>query len=635
MRWPLLTLPIRHEDDVFTVRQRVRRLAGHLGFSSPDQTRIATATSEIARNAHDYAGGGSATFGIDEANGRQSLVIRIGDRGPGIADLPAILEGRYRSTTGLGIGITGSRRLMDRFEVATDLGRGTVATLGKDLPPGRDRLAASAVPALSETVRGWTEGAQAAMREQNRDLLRSLAELAERQEEAERLNLELAETNRGVVALYAELEVQAERLREAGATLESQVHVRTRELAQANERLKAEAAERERMGEDLRQSQKMEAVGQLTGGIAHDFNNLLTGIVGSLDLMQSRIAKGRTENLNRYIETAMASANRAAALTHRLLAFARRQPLDPVPTDANALIRGMADLLRRSISEAIDLRIETSPDLWPTLCDPHQLENAILNLAINARDAMPDGGILTVRTENGVSPDARDRAQGPAESVRIAVSDTGTGMSADVIARAFDPFFTTKPMGQGTGLGLSMIYGFARQSEGRARIESVVGRGTTVVIELPRHSGNARAPVTAAGPAEMPRGAGETVLVVEDEGIVRDLIVEVLHDLGYAALQAPDGTAGLAVLRSPARIDLLVTDVGLPGLNGRQLADQARETRPDLKVLFMTGYAEGAATPAGFLDPGMAMITKPFAVDALMARIRAMIEGPSPGRAAG
>ena len=633
MKWPLVTMMIAHEDDIFTVRQRVRRVAGQVGFGAPDQTRIATAVSEIARNAHDYAGGGRVELGVDVIAGRQALVVRIVDQGPGIAELSAILEGRYRSATGLGIGITGSRRLMDRFDVLTKPDAGTTVTLGKVVPIGSPSLTGPAVAALAEAMRGWSEGPQAAMREQNRELLASLADLSEREEEARRLNAELAETNRGVVALYAELEAQAGQLREVGATLESQVSERTTELAQANEQLKAEADERERMGEDLRQSQKMEAVGQLTGGIAHDFNNLLTGIVGSLDLMQTRMRQGRTENLQRYIETAMASANRAAALTHRLLAFARRQPLDPRPTDVSALIGGMSELLRRTTSEAIELRVLSEPALWSTLCDPHQLENAILNLVINARDAMPNGGVLTIATTNG-----RHEAKDPdlqklgltSEYVCISVSDTGTGMPPEVVARAFDPFFTTKPLGQGTGLGLSMIYGFARQSEGQAHIESVVGSGTTVSIRLPRNTAGHVEVAPAPEAGEIPRGAGETVLVVEDEQIVRDLIVEVLHDLGYKTLQAGDGPSGLRVLQSSVQIDLLVSDVGLPGLNGRQLADQARETRPDLKVLFITGYAESAATPSGFLDPGMAMITKPFAVDTLMSRIRDMIEGNGP-----
>jgi signal transduction histidine kinase/ActR/RegA family two-component response regulator len=630
VRWPLLTALIAHEDDIVAVRQRVRRISEQLGFGVQDQTRIATAASEIARNAYGYAGGGKVEYGLDEDREGQVLVVRISDRGPGISDLSEILEGRYRSSTGLGIGITGSRRLMDRFEISSDLDQGTIVTFGKLLPPGGEALTGPKVAALADAAaRARIEDPNATLREHNRDLLRSLSDLAEREEEARRLNAELVETNRGVVTLYAELEAQAAQLREAGANLESQVAERTRELAEANDRLRAEAAERERMEQDLRQSQKMEAVGQLTGGIAHDFNNLLTGIVGSLDLMRSRITQGRTESLLRYLDTAMASANRAAALTHRLLAFARRQPLDPKITDANALIVGMSDLLRGTISEAIDLRIKAAVGLWPTLCDPHQLENAILNLAINARDAMPNGGTLTIETCNGHLADTNaDLRPGelPDEYVCIVVSDTGTGMPPEVIARAFDPFFTTKPLGQGTGLGLSMIYGFAKQSEGHARIESEVGKGTAIKIYLPRHHGDAASVAGPAVAAEMQRGTGETILVVEDEHVVRELIAEVLQELGYLVLQAVDGPAGLRILRTSRRIDLLVTDVGLPGLNGRQLADQAREGRPTLKVLFITGYAETAASASGFLDAGMAMITKPFPMETLVARIRAMIE---------
>jgi PAS domain S-box-containing protein len=381
--------------------------------------------------------------------------------------------------------------------------------------------------------------------------------------------------------------------------------------------------------EALRQSQKMEAVGQLTGGIAHDFNNLLTGIVGSLDLLQTRLDQGRTENVARYINAAMTSANRAAALTHRLLAFARRQPLIPKSVDANALVVSLEDLLRRTIGETIDLDIVAAVGLWCTLCDPNQLESALLNLAINARDAMPDGGRLTIATANarinGI--DADTPALLPGDYIRIDVTDTGTGMSPEVAARAFDPFFTTKPIGQGTGLGLSMIYGFARQSNGHVLIDSKQGAGTTVRLYLPRHHGVAAEERIASATAEEYAATGETVLVVEDEPVVRGVITEMLHDQGYRVLEATDGPSGLRMLRLNDRIDLLVTDVGLPGMNGRQLADQARETRPGLKILFITGYAENVAIAKGFLQPGMEMITKPFDLDNLSQRIREMVSG--------
>ncbi|WP_398473283.1 PAS domain-containing protein [Tardiphaga sp.] len=387
------------------------------------------------------------------------------------------------------------------------------------------------------------------------------------------------------------------------------------------------AAERLKATEEaLRQSQKMEAVGQLTGGIAHDFNNLLTGIVGSLDLMQTRLGQGRTESLPRYIDAAMTSANRAAALTHRLLAFARRQPLVPKPVDANALVASLEDLLRRTIGEKLHLEIAAVSDLWSTLCDPNQLESALLNLAINARDAMPDGGRLSIATRNvHVGTITADTpALTPGDYICIAVTDTGTGMTPEVLARAFDPFFTTKPIGQGTGLGLSMIYGFARQSNGHVSIDSRVGLGTTVNLYLPRFEGTASEAVTGSQRDEH-RSAGETVLVVEDEPVVRSVVVEMLQDEGYRVLEAVDGPSGLAALRGEPVIDLLVTDVGLPGMNGRQLADQARETRPDLKILFITGYAESVAMAEGFLLPGMEMITKPFDLDVLSRRIRTMV----------
>ena len=404
-----------------------------------------------------------------------------------------------------------------------------------------------------------------------------------------------------------------------------------RSAEQLESRVATEVARRTETEEALRQAQKMEAVGQLTGGIAHDFNNLLQGIVGSLDLIQKRIGQGRAHDLERLIGGAMASANRAAALTHRLLAFSRRQPLDPKPVKANPLVSSMEDLLRRTLGEQVELQLVLASDLWLTLCDAHQLESAILNLAINARDAMPDGGKLIIETANTHLDTEYARQMegaGPGQYVCISVTDTGTGMPAEIVARAFDPFFTTKPIGQGTGLGLSMIYGFARQSEGLANIYSEPGEGTCVKLYLPRYRGEAR-PVeeSAAIDTELLFApANETVLVIEDEAVVRNLVLEVLNDLGYQTLDAGDGPSGLAILNSTARIDLLITDIGLPGgLNGRQVADAARVKRSDLKVLMMTGYAENAALAKGVLEPGMSMITKPFAMETLASRIRSIL----------
>lgn len=405
------------------------------------------------------------------------------------------------------------------------------------------------------------------------------------------------------------------------ASLEAQVEARTRELMLAEEQ--------------LRQSQKMEAVGQLTGGIAHDFNNLLTGITGSLELISTRAAQGHFNDIDRYVTAAQGAAKRAAALTHRLLAFSRRQTLAPKPTNVNALVVGMEEIIRRTVGPGITMEVVGAVGLWPALVDPHQLENALLNLCINARDAMPNGGRLTIETANTWldATAGRQRELPPGQYVALCVSDTGTGMTPEVIARAFDPFFTTKPLGQGTGLGLSMIYGFVRQSGGQVRIYSEVGQGTTMRLYLPRHHGEVEAGEGNAAPPPSPRARqGETVLVIDDEPTVRMLVTEVLQELGYDAIEAGDGASGLKVLRSGTRIDLLITDVGLPGgMNGRQVADAARLIRPELKVLFITGYAENAAIGHGHLAPGMHVLTKPFAMQTLANRIRELIGGAAQG----
>ncbi len=440
----------------------------------------------------------------------------------------------------------------------------------------------------------------------------------------------------GIVADITERKHAEEALHRQNEALEASVAERTNELIEAMARLKAEAEDRERIEEALRQSQKMEAVGQLTGGLAHDFNNLLTGISGSLELIRSRIAQGRPEELGRYIETATVSANRAATLTHRLLAFARRQTLDPRPTDVNGLVGGMEELFRRTAGPAIQLETSFSAGPWPTLCDPHQLESALLNLVINARDAMPGGGHLLIETANtalldrrGVPKDWPPRNVPPGEYVALSVADTGTGMTPEVMARAFDPFFTTKPLGQGTGLGLSMIYGFVQQSGGHVRLRSEEGQGTTVAIYLPRYLGPADGEREAQAAATLPSvAASAVVLVVEDEPAVRMIVVDVLTDLGYSVLEAADGRSGLTILESGMRVDLLLTDIGLPGgMNGRQLADLARQRRPGLKVLFVTGYAEAVAGGDARMEHGMGVMTKPFGLDALAARVQGIIEG--------
>ena len=388
-------------------------------------------------------------------------------------------------------------------------------------------------------------------------------------------------------------------------------------------------AELEHAHEQLRHSQKMEAVGQLTGGLAHDFNNLLAGIAGSLDLVNLRLRQGRAGEIERYIVVAQGATRRAAALTHRLLAFSRRQTLAPTATCVDTLVDGMLEMIRRTVGPAVQVDTARGADPWTALVDGSQLENALLNLCINARDAMPEGGRIVIETANrrldGETAGAHDLP--PGEYLVLSVSDTGTGMPPNVVAKAFDPFFTTKPLGQGTGLGLSMIYGFAKQSGGQVRIDSQVGRGTLVAIWLPRHRGAADGAEAPPAAASAPvAGRGETILVVDDEPSVRMLVVDLLQDLGYAALEAGDGAGGLALLQSDARIDLLITDVGLPGMmNGRQLADAARVGRPGLRVLFITGYAEAALLDNGRVGPGMSVLTKPFSIDAMAARIRELV----------
>lgn len=393
-------------------------------------------------------------------------------------------------------------------------------------------------------------------------------------------------------------------------SLEQQVEERTSSLMAAEEQ--------------LRHSQKMEAVGQLTGGLAHDFNNMLTGIVGSLEMMQVRIAQGRIGDLEKYMAAAQGASRRAAALTHRLLAFSRRQTLDPKPTDINRLVADMEDLIRRTVGPAVRLEVVGAGGLWTTLVDPNQLENALLNLCINARDAMPDGGRITIETANKWLDRraGRERDLREGQYLSLCVSDTGTGMSPETMKRAFDPFFTTKPLGEGTGLGLSMIYGFARQSGGQVRAYSEVGMGTTMCLYLPRHYGDADIGQPAEKAPEFPVTGKRTVLVVDDEPTIRMLVCELLDELGHVTLEANDGHAAVALLNSSTAIDLLITDVGLPGgLHGRQVADAAKISRPDLKVIFITGFAENAVVGNEQLEVGMRLVTKPFALDALSAQI--------------
>ena len=396
--------------------------------------------------------------------------------------------------------------------------------------------------------------------------------------------------------------------------------------------MRDEAERRERAEAQILHMQKLESIGQLTGGIAHDFNNMLAIVIGSLDLARRRIA-GDPERLARYIDNAYDGAERAAALTARLLAFSRQQPLAPVTLDPNRLVTGMSELLQRTLGEQYMIETVLAGGLWRCFADPSQLENAIVNLAVNARDAMPEGGRVTIETANAYLDDdyARTRPEvKPGQYVMLSITDTGIGMEPEVVAKAFDPFFTTKPVGKGTGLGLSQIFGFIKQTGGHAAIYSEPGQGTTVRLYLPRDTNEVQEQRghSIATDREVPRAKpGETVLVVEDEQRVRDFSVDALRDLGYSVIAAASGAEALALLGQQPAIDILFTDVVMPEMNGRQLAEAVARNRPDIRILYTTGYTRNAVVHNGMLDAGVAFLSKPFTVTQLGTKVRQVLDG--------
>jgi signal transduction histidine kinase len=428
-------------------------------------------------------------------------------------------------------------------------------------------------------------------------------------------------------ATSVELQRRAQAFADLNATLESQVLTRTAQLSDTNARLQEEIARREASEAQLRQAQKMEAVGQLTGGIAHDFNNMLAVVISSLNLLRRRLDQGDTA-VHGYIDGAMTGAERAANLVRRLLAFSRQHPLSPEPIDPNKLLAGMEEVLRRTIPETISIEMVLAGGLWRSFADVNGLENALLNLAVNARDAMPNGGKLTIETANAHLDDAYAASHAEVlagQYVLIAVTDTGGGMSEAVIGRAFDPFFTTKPTGSGTGLGLSQVYGFIKQSGGHVKIYSEIDVGTTVKLYLPRYAQKMAAETVSRRKADgQDRGAGQTVLVVEDDADVRKLTVEMLRELDYTAIAAENGPRALELLQANPAIALLLTDVVMPIMNGRELADEATRRAPALKVLFTTGYTRNAIVHNGVLDEGVHLIIKPFTLEGLAAKLKAV-----------
>ncbi len=571
--------------------------------------RLRTALMELADALRDIADPDDLTHAACEIAGRTLDVDRVGF---GMVDRPTETISIARDWNAPGIqSLAGVLYFRDYGSYVEDLKRGETVVFSDARLDPRTRDTAAALEAISaravvnmplqdqgETVALFyanTAGARVWLA----DELQFMRDVGER-------------------TLAARERRRAERhLARLAASLERTVEERTAEL------MASEAA--------LRQSQKMEAVGQLTGGIAHDFNNLLMAISGSLELVSKRMAEGRFEDTARFVTMAQTATERATALTHRLLAFSRRQTLEPKATDVFALARDMEELIRRSVGPGITLRTVSSEPPWPVLVDPSQLENALLNLCINARDAMPEGGDLILSISNVTLED--DTVLGPectpGDYVRLSVTDQGVGMSEETIARAFDPFFTTKPMGQGTGLGLSMIYGFVRQSSGQVNISSKPGEGTTVSIHLPRYRGAvAPEPRSEAHEPDPDRSRRAMVVIVDDEAPIRMLAAEALAEAGFDFVAADDGRSGLALLGATGSAELLITDVGLPGgMNGRQLADAARAIRPDLKVLFITGYAESAVLSGGDLEDGMYIMTKPFELKALARRVAAILDG--------
>ncbi|TXN08740.1 response regulator [Methylobacterium sp. WL103] len=453
--------------------------------------------------------------------------------------------------------------------------------------------------------------------------------------EVNRIGAALATAALQLQARTREREVAELALRDLNLALEDRVAARTQELDDANRALIGEMQSRETAEAQLRQLQKMEAVGQLTGGIAHDFNNMLAIVIGSLNLIRKRMARGESD-IERFIDVATDGANRAASLTQRLLAFSRQQPLAPEPIDANKLVSGMSEILRRTLGGGIALETVLAGGLWRTHADVSQLENAILNLAVNARDAMPDtdtgSGRLTIETANAHLDEAYARTVeiSPGQYVLVAVTDSGTGMSPDVLAKVFDPFFTTKPVGKGTGLGLSQVYGFVRQSRGHARIYSEPGQGTSVKLYLPRFYGEGEAagsPQDVRRTAVLPLGCRrEIVLVVEDEEALRLLSVEALRELGYSVRHAESGVAALRILDSQPDIALLFTDIVMADMNGRRLAEEALRRRPELKVLYTTGFTRNAVVHNGVLDHGTHFLPKPFTLQQLASKVRGVLD---------
>ena len=597
--WSIMTIAVDREIDIVPVRQRARRIAELLGYDTQDQTRIATAVSEIAREIAHSRSRGKVEFGLDGRRGPENFVIRLIELPGGEAAKPgaAVATGRV-----------GASRLMDRF-TSDEIDGGVVHTMIKALPRHR-ATEPSMLADISRCLAGEMAGdALSEVRAQNQELLHSLEQLEAKREEAVRLSEELERTNKGVVALYAELDRRAMELQRLNDTLE--------------QRVITAVAERQAMEEDLRQSQKMEAVGQLTGGIAHDFNNLLMIIGGSLELLRRRVPKD--ENITRLINNASQGVERGGRLNQQLLAFARRQDLREEVFSIEDLAPSIEALIERAVTEAVKIEVELAPDLWTCRADPHQLETALLNLSINAGDAMPDGGTLTFSAENRrVTAEEAARWEGNAgDYVVAAVADTGTGIAPDMLKRVFEPFFTTKETGRGTGLGLSQVYGFAKQSGGFVALESTLGLGTRVMIHLPAVDPQVpedRMDAPVAGPKSIPGSA--RILVVEDDPGVRGVATAMLSDLGYMVTEVGTADSALRLLENEP-IDLVFSDVVLPdGVSGYELCERVNQRWPELPVLLTSGYTADRLAPA---HSAFNMLNKPYDEAELSQAVRQLL----------
>ncbi len=614
MRIDLFTLPLVHEEDLQKARSRIRQAAVLLGLSLVEQAHLTTAVTEIARNALMYAGGGTLDILVDEVAHVPLLIARVSDRGEGIVKIDEILAGRYRSRTGMGLGLVGSKRLMDFFRVDSDGESGTTVTLGKALSAGSRPITeayGSELRSILEQQSPFDTNEDDKL--QSQDLLAALAESHTHQEELARVNVELDQTNRGVIALYAELDEKA-------MTLEK-----------STERLTLELAERNRLEAQLVQSQKMEAVGQLTGGVAHDFNNILMIILSNIEALQEE--ENIDPKMMKRLDAIAKATDRATALTRSLLAFSRKLPLQPLPTDINDLVVAAGNLLRPTLGAHIEIDSMLADDPWIVNIDRQQFENALINLCINARDAMPSGGRLLIETSNVVLDDdyATKTADVTAGSyLMVAVTDTGAGIQPEVLGRVFEPFFTTKEVGKGTGLGLSMVHGFVKQSGGHIAVQSEFGTGTVIRMYLPR-SAAGHANETATPKPALPRGS-ERILVAEDDGQVRSAVVQQLQSLGYDVDQAADGASGVAAFEcAKLPYDMLLTDVIMPGvLHGKALADAVVKRWPETCVLFMSGYSKATIIHDGRLDPGVHLLTKPFRKIDLAEATRRVLDSRAP-----